>query len=598
MQQPVLVLRPRNDVSSQLASEILICEGFPWLEVRTLDEFDAPAPEVELLILAGVGASRSDADKLAASVSNGLPFISLAPDQNIAAALGLTLGGPTVNAHLRVTGLSDWEHGDLSLLCPGDLSSPITGGNPIASFVDPDDRADGSAIVSTGPGDLATVFGYDLCKTIAHLRHGTGALDCPDENENLWGGPRALYGFWELSEHIPHNIPLADIHQDILRSLIRQYLPLSPRIWHFPDAAPSVWMVRGDGCGEEGAEIEVETVEQFDAYLTFCRPFKSRYDGALMREWHTRGHGISIEANINHITQPVTNGHRQRLTSDEINAEHLPAIRDHLEAHRDAFHSETGLEMEVFMTHSAQWTGLPMAQIVQELGWHTLQPFQSIDPRIRPGDEAGPYLIGTALPMRYWDHEAGVLDLWHVPYQWIDRIWQTVASNRSSTIEELETLIGESGEDYGEKLARFAEDAATKWHVGQVSSFHPCYVSKDWPLLGSSRRALELGLAGARTVGAQFENLENWSRFIRTRAEIRLVHSEMKDDQLRWTLESEHDIEGLTLLLPETIREIHSGPGEVRMQEKQLEGRMQNFVVLNFIANQPKTIYMRATSNA
>ena len=598
MQQPVLVLRPRNDVPSQLASEILVCEGFPWLEVRTLDEFDAPPPGVELLILAGGGTSRSEADKLAASVSNGLPFISLAPDQNFAAALGLTLGSPKVNAHLRVTGLPSWEHGDLSLLCPGNLSSPITGGNPIASFVDPDGSEDGSAIVNSGPGNLVTVFGYDLCRTIAHLRHGTGALDCPDENASLWGGPRALYGFWELSEHIPHDIPLADIHQDILRSLVRQYLPISPRIWHFPDAAPSVWMVRGDGCGEEGAEIEVETVEQFDAYLTFCRPFKSRYDGDLMREWHTRGHGISIEANINHITQPVTNGRRQRLTSVEINAAHLPEIRDHLEAHRDAFHRETGLEMEVFMTHSAQWTGLPMAEIVKELGWRTLQPFQSIDPRIRPGDEAGPFLIGTALPMRYWDHQAGVLDLWHVPYQWIDRIWQTVASNRSSTIEELESLIGESGEDYGEKLARFAEEAATKWHVTQVSSFHPCYVSKDWPLLGSSRRALELGLAGARDAGAKFENLENWSRFIRSRAEIRLVNLEKKSDQLWWTLESGEDIEGLTLLLPETIRTVHSDQGEVRILNKRLEQRAQNFVVLDFVANQSRTICMKTSSNA
>jgi hypothetical protein len=594
LRQPILVLLAGTDPSSQLAPEILTCEGYPWLEVQPAESFEKLPPGVELLIVVGNGVSGSAASKLAAAASGGVPLISLTPDPALAAAFGVSLGDPGHNVHLCVTDLPNWEHGNLPILCPDGLASSIVGGNPIASYLDPDGRTIGSAITRTGPKDNVLLYGYDLCKTIALLRHGNGDLDCPAENQDLWGGPRALYGFWELSRHIPHDVPLADVHQDILRSLVSQFSS-APRIWHFPDAAPSVWMVRGDGCGEEGADVEIETVEQFGAYLTFCRPFKSRYDGELMREWDSRGHGISIEANINHITQPTVDGTRQKITSEELNERKLPAIREHLEAHRDAFHDETGLEMEVFMTHSAQWTGFQMAEVVQELGWHTLHPFQSIDPRIRPGDEKGPYLIGTALPMRYFDHKAGVLDLWHVPYQWIDRIWQTVASNRTAETNELQGLIGETGDEYGEKLARFAHEAAARWHVSQVSSFHPCYVSKDWPLLGSSRRALEIGLKGAQDSGARFDNLESWSRFFRARAGIKLIHYDGKGT---CTLESPQSIKGLTLLLHDSVHTVRTETGTILIRQLELEGRTQKAIVLDLVANQPTTISMISDSSS
>ena len=98
--------------------------------------------------------------------------------------------------------------------------------------------------------------------------------------------------------------------------------------------------MRGDGCGEEGAHVEVAVVEKYGGFLTFCRPPKSRYSGALMREWHSRGHGITIEANINNITQPAVedgsrNPTRGNRTAAELNADWLPAIRANLEGHRN-----------------------------------------------------------------------------------------------------------------------------------------------------------------------------------------------------------------------------------------------------------------------
>jgi hypothetical protein len=360
-------------------------------------------------------------------------------------------------------------------------------------------------------------------------------------------------------------------------------------------------MVRGDGCGEQGADFEVEVMEKHGAYLTFCRPQKSRYSGELMREWHARGHGITIEANINPITQQISarpeGGSPGRgMTAAEINEECPPAIRENLVQHRDAFVRETGLEMEVFMTHSAQWTGLPMAEMVEELGWRTLHAFQSLDNRIRPGDDKGPFLISTALPMRYLDRDAGVLDLWYVPFQWIDRIWQTVARQRAAGgdlgPEAVQKLMTGTGEDYGAMLSRFAEEAACRWHVTQTCSFHPCYVSKPWPYLGSSQGALEIGLEGAKSSGCRFENLERWSRFFRARAGVQMRDCRRNGDATLVTLVSDEGVKGLTLLLPDDVTEAKQGDtgGGLAVVDVTLEGRTQQAVTVDLPAGRPVTL--------
>ena len=86
--------------------------------------------------------------------------------------------------------------------------------------------------------------------------------------------------------------------------------------------------------------------------------------------------------------------------------------------------------------------------------------------------------------MRYFDRDGGVLDLWHLPFQWIDMVWQMAAGvSREAEAECADgaalfhRLVGQTGEEYGTQLARFAEDAARRWHVIQNCSFHPCYVA-------------------------------------------------------------------------------------------------------------------------
>ena len=607
MHQPIQILHVGSEVTNEVCAEILRCEGFPFFETHPAEGFDGMPPGVQLLVVAGTGLNAAVAGRLAKAVAQGACLIAMAPDAALAAAFGVTLGEPVRDAHVGVIDLPGWEHGAISLFCPDEVARPMAGGQPVAMLYREGDHAGGAGIVEVRPGKgRAWLYGYDLCRTIVALRHGTGRLEPPVDQQDTWSGPRALYGFWELAEKLPHDVPVADLHQDILRSIMTAALGDAglPRLWHFPEGAPALWLIRGDGCGEEGAEVEVEVVERYGAYLSFCRPLKSRYSGELMREWHGRGHGISIEANINHITQPRVEegpgkqGRRMRTVA-ELNERWLPAIRAHLEEHRDSFRRETGLEMETFMTHSAQWTGLPMARLVEELGWRTLLPFQSHDPRVRPGDRKGPYLISTALPMRYFDRDVGVLDLWHVPFHWIDVLWQFVAkyaaTGQKVDPESVRRELGMNGDDYGEQLARSAEDAARRWHGAPCCSFHPCYVSSPWPVFGSSRRALEMGLEGARAAGCGFANLEQWSRFFRGRAGVRLKARWRTPDAEFVTLESSLEVAGLTVLMPDRVEAVRSGErGEnLPLREFALEGRQQQGIVVDLPEKVPLTLCMR-----
>ncbi|MBT3342011.1 MAG: hypothetical protein HN404_03340 [Gemmatimonadetes bacterium] len=620
--QPILILHAGHDPTTALAAEILRCEGFPWFSEEPLDQFTTAAPGVVLIVVAGTVTQDQAAERLAAAVAAGTPLIALAAGQALARAFGVELGDSLTDAELviRVPAISDpadadlpgWEHEDQALLCPGDvrtlIARTLANHPPIATFQAPASQAVGDRAMSgqaiggqargaaiaraeVGEGH-AWLYGYDLCQTIATLRHGSGALDPPDTSGQTWGGPRALYGFWGLAEKLPLTVPVADVHQDVLRCLVSGALsdtPL-PRLWHFQAGAPSVFMVRGDGCGEEGADHEVAVMEAHDAFLTFCRPRHSRYSGELMREWHDGGHGISIEANINGITQQTVDDAtspdgRRSLTAAELNTHHLDAIRDNLIDHRDAFREETGLDMVSFMTHSAQWTGLPMVQLAQELGWQMLLPFQSIDPRMPVGTQPGPYVMPTAHPMRYFDHEAGLQDLWHMPYQWIDMIWQTVASQQQAGMTDpmqLAGMLGQDGDEYGALVAHFTTEAARRWHVAQVCSFHPVYVSKAWPYLGSSRSALEMALRAAQREGARFDNLEHWTGFVRGRDAVRIVGCRQEGASTVITLQTELAVQDLTLLLPDSVCEVRGERGDaLPLVSRHLEGRDQSTVCID-----------------
>lgn len=603
MEQPILILHAGSDPAEDLCAEVLRCEGFPWLEERPASAFDGVPPGVSLVILAGTGISRTTAKRLAKSVSEGLSLIALAPDPSVAAAFGVSGADAVTDAHLSVTALDGWEHGDVPLLCPDDASQPLRGGREVAALRADGGERCGSGIVSVRVGDgRAWIYGYDLCRTVATLRHGTGDVrERPAKDMGPLTGPRHIYGFFELSDKLPRDVPVCDLHQDILRTLVLSSLSDSclPRLWHSPDAAPALWFVKGDGCGEVGADMVVRIVEEYDAYLTFNRPPVSRFRGDLMRDWHERGHGITIEANLDDVTRPVVDVSgkkvRRSRTAQDLNENALPDIRANLEAHRDSFFRDIGLEMDTICIHGCQWSGQPMAEMLVDLGWYTPTHFISHDPRMRHDERYGPYMISTALPLRYFQHGVGVLDLWHMPAQWDES--QTLGE-RDSADPKSTGRVGLSAAAYGEELTRFAEDAARRWHGCQIANFHPSYVAMSQDDPRASRRALEMGLDGARAAGCRFENQERWSRFSRARADVRLAERREEGEAVFLTLVSPGDLHGLTLLLPDRVTGVRVAEtgNALDVRGVVLEGRRQRAVTLDLFAETPLTLRMETAT--
>jgi hypothetical protein len=552
-------------------------------------------------------------------------LLALSPQPALAAELGVELGAPVEDAELVIDAVPGWSHGALPLLCPGSVARPLKGGTPLATLQSRSGAVLGHGLISAQVGrGSAWLLGHDLAQTIAALRHGTGQLsELPGGLMGPLAGPRHLFGFFELSDKLPRRYPVADLHQDLVRLLIEQALAglWLPRLWHFPAGAPALWFIKSDGCGEPGLETLVEVAEAVGAFVTYYCPPVSRYAGELLREFHRRGHGFSIEADINDLTQETVevNGLRVRrgLPVDELNEQRLPQIRARLQAHRDAFEAATGLRADTVCIHSCQWTGKPMADMLLALDWHTPTHFASHDPRMRHDARYGPYMISTALPMRYYDAAGGVLDLWHMPAQWdesqtlgdYDRLvrrpaadwsgWQALPPAYHGFYDALAPdraagIVGLTPEGYGAELAYFASEAATRWHGVQICNFHPLYVGGPQDHPRASRRALEIGLEGARAAGCRFENLESWSRFFRARATVALLDHDVEPNGVTLTISAQQAISELYLILPDDVTQACQADTGVPLQleTRTLEGREQRGLSLELQAGRAVRLHL------
>ena len=181
MNQPIWVLHTGSDPTNSVCAEILRCEGFPWLEERSSEVFDVVPPGVKLLVV-GTGIRPKTAERLAKAVAQGVSLVALTTDPVLVAAFGVTVQEPMVDAHLSVVDLPNWEHGDVPLLCPDDTAKPLEGGHALADLCDSSNHRCGAGVVTVRLGEArAWLYGYDLCRTIATLRHGTGHLDGPPD---------------------------------------------------------------------------------------------------------------------------------------------------------------------------------------------------------------------------------------------------------------------------------------------------------------------------------------------------------------------------------------------------------------------------------
>ena len=143
----------------------------------------------------------------------------------------------------------------------------------------------GSGIASVRVGDgRAWIYGLRPLPDRGHAasRHGRRARTSGEGH----GAAYRAAGISMDSSSFPRSchgdVPVCDLHQDILEdacSVLALRYAVFLDYGTFHDAAPALWFVKGDGCGEIGADVEVQVVEEYGAYLTFNRPPVSRFGG-------------------------------------------------------------------------------------------------------------------------------------------------------------------------------------------------------------------------------------------------------------------------------------------------------------------------------
>ena len=467
------------------------------------------------------------------------------------------------------------------LYCPRDTGVSVAcDGEELAALIDDLGKRSGPAIVRRrAERGRAFVLAYDVVGAVLRLRHGTWALEQQAEMLPL-RGPRHVFGLIGIAERHSRQHPLADIHQDLLRELLLDLHDggIAPRVWHMPDAQRTAVFFKSDGCGEEGAPLGMDLAEQYGHKHNFFRAPVSRYEGKLIREWQDRGHFMSIEVDIfphtyNRLLEELDDGAHER-------------IREEMEAQARRFSNETGLPVTDVVIHGCQWTGARTASILTDNGWRMPFHFCGHDPRMNRYD-FGPFSVASAMPMRYFDPEAGLLDLFLQPCTFDDS---------QSITEQGVGKLGLSQVEYAEAAVRWVVESRNRWHVPHIGTFHPCYLIRP---KGDPRRTFEAAnivYASLAAMGIETGSLQEWSRFVQARDGLRVELLSSGPERTVARLTAAEPIEGLTMMA--------EGPGDVvrcfldgREQTPvtlEVEGRRCSAVVFSLDRNQEAELAMVA----
>ena len=593
----ILVVRPDDNLEHDFAPEILKAEGLFHFEVLTQNEV-APSrlkDAAVVLTLRGAFGKRAagilidylrDGGRLLAVMPGGdlaarlgverrVVVSTQKVDPNKAAAAGSLVDEPEAVTDGRIVvhpaaGLTEPPE---PLYCPQDTAGGIScRGEELAALIDDLGKRSGPAIVRKRVAlGRACVLAYDVVGAVLRLRHGTWALEQQAQMLPL-RGPRHIFGLIGIAERHSRQHPLADIHQDLFRELLLDLHDggMVPRVWHMPDARRVAVFFKSDGCGEEGAPVGMELAEHYGHKHNFFRAPVSRYEGKRIREWQDRGHFMSIEVDIFPLTY-------NRLLKELDEGVH-ERMRQEMETQARRFTDETGLAVTDIVIHGCQWTGSRTASILVDHGWRMPFHFCGHDPRMNRYD-FGPFSLASAMPMRYFDPEAGLLDLFLQPCTFDD--------SQSITEPGVGTL-GLSQVEYAEAAVRWVLESRDRWHVPHIGTFHPCYLIRP---KGDPRRTFEAAnivYASLAAMGIETGSLQEWSRFVQARdaLEVELLSSGPERTVAR--LRADEPIEGLTMIAegPGEVTRVLLDGRELSPVSLEVEGRRCSAVVLSLNRNQ------------
>ncbi|MCE5237590.1 hypothetical protein LLH23_03765 [bacterium] len=490
-----------------------------------------PAPS--LLILGAGAAAQTPVEEVEAYLRRGGKMIVMRPPDSWAPLLGLAVPGELYrtapDAYLHVNTDHPWLQGfpEGDLQCPGESRVfRAEGAEPLAFIAGQLGMPSIFPAVShhrVGEGEVVT-FTYDLPETLVLFQQGRAENSStgrnPDANRD--GKFCADDAMTAMRDYRLRFVPQADVHRDLLvrviRGLLGDTLPL-PRLWHFPDAAPAVLFVDGDGDSMIWDDLEVTVAmaaEQGYPYtLYMMRAEIEAFDREAVLALRDRGFAFGVHPWC---------GPRPTIEQWETEIGEIVAV----------FTEKFGFAPTSLRSHSCIFPGWDEhPDIIRR---HGLRLDTNLAPGYRYRDG---YPNGSGLPLRFVDRAGQIVDCWE----------QSTIQTEDGALTP-KVLLPPLTREEALVLARsMLQRAAATYHNVFHPYFHPINLGERGARVAAWFRGV---LREARDLGLPGVNASEWLAFNDARMGVRCedVRWDAAGRELSFTVSSPAPLDGATILLP------------------------------------------------
>ncbi len=334
-----------------------------------------------------------------------------------------------------------------------------------------------------GAGEVI-LFGFDLAKAVARLRHGDpGLADMPNEIFDRIQRPSDL--FRGQIDPRQATVPQADILTAVLGRAVETLLP-QPRFWYYPEANQRSVVIQtsdDDWSTLEQFETMTSVLKEYEARCTFYVVNRTVLTTGLMDRWERDGHVFSVHPSsiIDVENRPATD-EAQRFWVPEM-------VRENVARHQEQF----GRPVKTIRNHAIRWVGyMDLAYLHAELGIRGEANYFAMGP-ILSG-----YLTGSGRLARFVDTDGTIIDHLQIASHWTEEI---LVSDTHGFSERW--LYSRAREFTNGIINR----SISRYHTPTVINSHPVsFATYSRPLIESNWKT-------AREGGVPIVSAESWVDF-------------------------------------------------------------------------------------
>lgn len=508
--------------------ELLAIEGFAMVEDVSRDGLGkALANGATGLVLPRMQLPLAVADDLAAWVHRGGRLVALQPDNALLIRLGFVPG------YLQITdGVLSFPETPTLAGLPLDPVQVIV---PVSTFTPgPDVEATVLATVA-GAGDVyartpaiwqarvgegeVILFGFDLAKSVARLRHGDPALaDMPNEVFDRIQRPSDL--FRGQIDPRQATVPQADILTALLGRTVETLIP-EPRLWYYPEAKQRSVVIQtsdDDWSTLEQFETMTSVLKDYDAQCTFYVVNGTVLTNQLMDRWEGDGHVFSVHpANIFDVEGRPGTDEAQQFWVPEM-------VRENVARHEKQF----GRPVKTIRNHAIRWVGyMDLVHLHAELGIRGEANYFAMGPIVSG------YLTGSGRLARAVEADGTVIDHLQIATHWSEEILVSDAHGFS------ERWLYSRAREFTNGIIT---QAATRYFTPTVFNSHPVsFATYSRPLIESNWQT-------AREHGVPIITAERWVDFTDARRGLALTPTPNG-----FTVTVEQDLPRAIVFVPESL---------------------------------------------